>query len=149
MIAEIIPKLFLSSQLEASNVELLQKLGIESTISVASDLDVAVFHPFLKRYSLHSLLDDDTNSLMKYQDVLHSIAQSHQVEQWSTLVHCKAGASRSPSMIAYYLFVSQLPHKFKSPDDAMQHVIDAYDCPAGPGAMKFSPVWRQLKKMIG
>eukprot|EP00475_Leptophrys_vorax_P017342 TRINITY_DN24005_c0_g1_i2.p1 TRINITY_DN24005_c0_g1~~TRINITY_DN24005_c0_g1_i2.p1 ORF type:complete len:268 (+),score=7.45 TRINITY_DN24005_c0_g1_i2:344-1147(+) len=94
-------KLYLGNVYSASDRELLDKLGIKSIISIASNLGPPKF-PESYKYTEISILDcSDVNIRTHFDRCFTAIDEG--IKAGGVLVHCVAGMSRSATIVILYL----------------------------------------------
>lgn len=100
--AEIIPKVYLGGLDSATNMQILQHLNITHII-----LAIGAMQPhFPKSFtylSLHDAKDSANFDFSVYFDECAQFIENARMEGGGVLVHCRAGISRSPTLIIAYL----------------------------------------------
>lgn len=102
---EILPGLYLGSWVGAVNKHLLRHLGVTHILTVASQLTPA----FVDRFTYKHVEIDDlhTENVMEhFESCIEFIDQARQAQS-NVLVHCRAGVSRSASVVIAYVMQAE------------------------------------------
>ena len=100
---KITPQIWLGGLLDAQDTETLQANGITATLNVAKELEGRISNGL---YQVHvSLVDEVSNLPHYYRQAIQSLDQLVK-DGHNTLVHCYAGCSRSPTIVAGYLMMT-------------------------------------------
>ncbi|KAG8995332.1 hypothetical protein FRB94_009279 [Tulasnella sp. JGI-2019a] len=102
---EIIPGLWLGDRLSAHNYESLKEDNIFYVLSVVDGYDLAI-DPRLIRHSIN-IDDSESSDLLIHLPPAIVFIQKALDSGQGILVHCKAGISRSPSVVAAYLMFTR------------------------------------------
>lgn len=102
---EIIKHLYLSSGNIASNKEELEKYKIKGIINVTKD--IPCYYETTIKYLRIPIDDSIQTEISKYFEDAHKFIDEHINKGESILVHCKAGISRSATIIISYLMKKQ------------------------------------------
>lgn len=99
---EITPDIYIGSYEDSQNLELLKEKGIRSILSLirlSTDIDYSSLN--LERREVVELVDGPRNAT---SSVIHAVntLSSLVAEASPVLVHCFAGRSRAPSIVACY-----------------------------------------------
>jgi atypical dual specificity phosphatase len=121
-------RLFVGSQVEASDLDLLQRAGVQCVLNCARE--IPCFHKSVLVYH-HLVLEDDENEILEplFEQAFEFI------DSGVCLVHCQAGISRSVTFVLAYL----MARKNLTLCEAFQLVKGVRPC-AGPNI----GYWRQL-----
>jgi len=100
----IIDNIYLGSAFNASHYDTLKKLNIGLIINMTNEISNYYQSEIL--YKKYGLYDDNKHSIHDYldltlNDILHFQREYHNK---NILVHCFMGASRSASIVSYYLY---------------------------------------------
>lgn len=95
----IVDNIYLGSAFNAANYNQLDNLGIQIIINITNE--ISNYFPAYFNYKQYPIYDDNTDSLLKYLDDSYRYILENKDKK--ILVHCYAGASRSASVILYYL----------------------------------------------
>jgi protein-tyrosine phosphatase len=98
---EIVTNLFLGSSFNAYNLNELIKNKIDVIINISDD--VKNFHENKFKYYRFKISDNDSDDISRILDRTFTIISDHLLKGDRILVHCFMGASRSASVIIYYL----------------------------------------------
>lgn len=118
-LSKICPALWLSSMFSVQH-KILQENGITHVLSVMPDSDNLRDMLICGKYQHLRIQEhdgDDTNLLAYFSKAVQFIDAAHS-KGGSVLVHCVAGVSRSPTIIAAYL----IHHYWMSTDEALAHI---------------------------
>ncbi len=98
----IIDNIYIGSAHNAANKKLLKSLNIKYIINVTAE--IKNYYPDTLIYANYSLYDDNKQSIDKYlEDSYLKIKQFQKNNDGNILIHCFMGASRSATILAYYL----------------------------------------------
>lgn len=121
----VIDNIYLGSAFNAASYETLKKLNIKIIINATTEIRNYFPDEFI--YLRYKLYDDNKNSIKKYlaksfADITHQ--QKH--TQGNILIHCFMGASRSASLVIYYLMNTkrQANGNFFTFDEAVNFLRD-------------------------
>jgi len=95
----IIDNIYLGSAHNAANYQQLRKLEIKTVINVTKDIYNHYENEF--KYYQHPINDDDTSNISKILKETYTNIEEN--KDGNILIHCLMGASRSCSVILYYL----------------------------------------------
>ena len=99
-INEIIPNVFITSIIGAANYSELHELGITHIVNLSRLDDI---YPKNFAYLKIDVPDEiDANIIQYFDEALHFI-HSALLNNGKVLVHCKAGKSRSPTIVIAYI----------------------------------------------
>lgn len=98
---EIVENLFLGSSFNAFRFNELKKNNIDVIINISDDIDN--FHENEFTYYRFKISDNDSDDISKILDMTFTIISDHIENGDRILVHCFMGASRSASVVIYYL----------------------------------------------
>jgi hypothetical protein len=109
----IIDNVFLGSAFNAANINHLKKFKIRLILNITPDISNYYIKKF--KYVKYLIQDDGIDKLTEHcESSYNEIINSKQ----NVLVHCFMGASRSVSIVAYYLMKT----KGFSPDEAIKFI---------------------------
>jgi protein phosphatase slingshot len=98
----IIDNIYVGSAHNAANKTLLKSLHIKYIVNVTSE--IKNYYPNFITYVNYSLYDDNKQSIDKYfEDSYRKIKEFQNNNDGNILIHCFMGASRSVTILAYYL----------------------------------------------
>ena len=102
---EIINNLWLGNYKSSIDLDFLQKNHIDLIINLSKTLDFLDNDKIFKfRIPIHDNLSNESNiGMIKYFDEAYELIDSYLKNNKGVLVHCKAGAQRSATLIALYL----------------------------------------------
>jgi protein-tyrosine phosphatase len=100
----IIDNIYLGSAFNASHYDTLKKLNIGLIINMTNE--ISNYYDSEIIYKKYGLYDDNKHSIRDYLDLtLNDILNfQHENPNKNILVHCFMGASRSASIVSYYLY---------------------------------------------
>ena len=122
---KIIDGLYLGSAFNAASHETLKRLNIKVIINATSEISEYFPNDFI--YVRYSLYDNNKHTIKQYLDEAYNVIKSHYdtlKENENILIHCFIGASRSASIVIYYL-MKTMKHADGAPfnfDDALAYV---------------------------
>lgn len=98
---EVYPRIFLGSAYNAATKETLKNKDIRFIINVSSEMskysDLPIYHQIL-------IKDDNDESIHKYlEETVEKIDTFLANNEGNILIHCFMGASRSATIVAYYI----------------------------------------------
>ncbi|KAJ3327461.1 dual specificity phosphatase 12 [Blyttiomyces sp. JEL0837] len=99
---EVVPSLFLSSFDQSQHLEQLQGLRITHVVSIGLEFQETFAADGIK-YLIISLPDEDDANIIQHFDDCHAFLRSALDAKGAALVHCVAGVSRGPTIVAAYL----------------------------------------------
>lgn len=146
MIAEIIPGIHLCSTAEANSTYFINTLRPKYILSVDSIPDEVLDKNIV--YCHISMQDQYDNSVEPFTMAINAINTSKKMGLLPMMVHCAAGVSRSPSVLALYMWNYQDPQQFNTIDDAFKYIQKTYESPLGKNSMDTSPVLRFIKHAV-
>lgn len=94
----VIDNIYLGSAHNAANFTLLQSLGISIIINITHNPD---HFPEYFTYKHYGLNDNNEDDIEPFLDEIYNFLESHPADK--VLIHCQMGASRSPTVVIYYL----------------------------------------------
>ncbi len=102
----IIDNIYLGSAFNASHSSTLKNLNIGLIINVTSE--ISNYYPNKYKYKKYNIIDNNSDSIKEYfKDSYKTILEYQQhdckEQKKNILVHCYMGASRSVSIVIYYL----------------------------------------------
>jgi hypothetical protein len=101
----IIDNIYIGSAYNAANKTVLDKLNIKCIINVTTEINN--YFPDNIVYIKYSLYDNNRESIKKYlEDSYKKIKEYQQNINGNILIHCFMGASRSATILAYYLIMN-------------------------------------------
>lgn len=101
-VSEILPHLYLGDLNDANNHKLLQHLQISNVISLVDD-DMEIRQMEGVKYHTFHVEDSEDEDISRIFGECSRIIKS----SYNVLVHCRAGISRSPSIIIAHLMISE------------------------------------------
>lgn len=110
----IIDNIYLGSAYNAANYHQLSNLGIEIVINVTKE--ISMYFPEEYEYKKLELYDNDKDDIEKYLEESYEYIKRNKHKK--IFIHCKMGASRSVSILLYYMVKE---HKMKL-DDALKMI---------------------------
>lgn len=117
----VIDGIYLGSAYNAASYDLLKKLNIKVILNATTE--IKNYYPDEYTYLRYKLYDNNKHSIKKYLEKSFNDIQHHQQNtKGNILIHCFMGASRSASIVLYYLMRTQ-KHEDGKPytfDDAVQ-----------------------------
>ncbi len=116
---QIIPRLFLSDDIAARNLNILNRYNITHILNLTTNIPNK-FEPKIK-YKKLVILDFENQNISQYFSEANEFIDLAlgENEHNNVLVHCNAGISRSSSFVIAYLMHKK---KFKSYKDALKFV---------------------------
>ena len=111
---EIIDGIYLGSAYNAANYHQLTNLGIEVIINVTKE--ISIYFPNFYEYKKIELYDNDDANIEDYLE--ESLEYIRKNKGRKIFIHCKMGASRSVSILLYYMIKE---HNMKL-DEALQMI---------------------------
>ncbi len=98
----VIDNIYIGSAHNAANKKLLKSLNIKYIVNVTTE--IKNYYPDTHIYANYSLYDDNKQSIDKYlEDSYKKIKEFQKNNDGNILIHCFMGASRSATILAYYL----------------------------------------------
>ncbi|CAH6421146.1 Dual specificity protein phosphatase [uncultured virus] len=120
----IIDNLYLGSAFNAASFSTLKELNIKVILNITSE--ISNYFPEDFEYIKYNLYDDNQQSITKYLDKSYEdiIYYQKKIQDANILIHCYMGASRSASVIIYYLMKTQKKQngEYFNFDDALEYV---------------------------
>jgi hypothetical protein len=111
----ILDNIFIGSAHNAANKKLLDRLNIKFIINVTAE--ITNYYEDEIEYANYMIYDDNKQSIYKYlEDSYKKIKEFQRKNNGAILIHCFMGASRSATILAYYLM-----------KEHNMNVKDAYD----------------------
>ena len=121
----VVDNIYLGSAFNAASYSLLKKLNIKVIINATTEISNYYEKSNDFTYLRYKLYDNNKNRIRQYLEKSFSDIQSHQKNtDGNILIHCFMGASRSASIVLYYLMRTQknidnTPYTF---DDAVAYL---------------------------
>lgn len=104
--SKIDDNIYLGSAIDAASYHKLKSLNIKYIINMTEE--VSFYHPKSFDHYRYSLLDDNVMSIKPYlQIVYEKIEELKANRDGNILIHCMMGASRSATIVLYYLMKTQ------------------------------------------
>jgi len=100
--SEILPYLLIGNQRDAANRERLTELGVTHILNVTAHLPLHFENDGISYLRLPAS-DSGSQNLKQYFSEAITFIESAQAAHGKVLVHCQAGVSRSPTIVAAYL----------------------------------------------
>jgi protein phosphatase slingshot len=99
----IIDNIYLGSAFNASHSTTLKNLNIGLIINVTSE--ISNYYPNKYKYKKYTLVDNNSESIKQYfkDSYLSILEYQNEENNKNILIHCFMGASRSVSIVIYYL----------------------------------------------
>lgn len=97
----IIDNIYLGSAFNAANYCQLSDLGIEVIINVTKEISIHFPQDYI--YKKFELYDNKEENIEKYLNDIYDFIKLHKDKK--IFIHCKMGASRSVSVLIYYLMM--------------------------------------------
>ena len=103
----IIDNIYLGSAFNAASKDILKDLGIKVVINMTKE--ISLYHQEDFKYLQYDLYDDNKGSIKKYLEQVYEEILNNQEKdvdgnfKSNIFVHCYMGASRSASVVIYYL----------------------------------------------
>lgn len=117
----VIDNIYLGSAFNAASYDLLQKLNIKVIINATAEISNYYETSPNFTYLRYKLYDNNKNRIIQYLDKSFTDIKYHQKNtNGNILIHCFMGASRSASIVLYYLMLTQ-----KQPDGTPFNFDDA------------------------
>jgi protein tyrosine/serine phosphatase len=112
----IIDNIYLGSAFNASNLDTMNELNIGLIINMTSE--ISNYHSDKIIYKKYPIYDNNCESIKPYLEKIYDQIISYQElnNKKNIFIHCFMGASRSATVVAYYLIKK---HKY-TVDDALQ-----------------------------
>lgn len=98
----VVPHLYLSNVLTANNKKFLESKNIKHIISISDAENDIPQYPFIKTHYFYFKDTPQYDSTIFYNTAFKIIDEAIQKGE-NVLVHCEAGISRSPTIVASYL----------------------------------------------
>jgi len=117
--SEILPYLLIGNQRDAANKERLTELGVTHILNVTAHLPLHFENEGITYMRLPAS-DSGSQNLKQYFSEAISFIECAQAANGKVLVHCQAGVSRSPTIVAAYL----IARSRKSLSDAFTFIKD-------------------------
>ncbi len=114
----IIPNLYLGSAFNAYNISHLEKHNINVIINITKEISNYYSEYFKFTYYKYPILDNDKEDITNILQEAANTIDYHLSRGDRVLVHCYMGASRSASVIIYYL----MKYHNKELKKAIKHV---------------------------
>lgn len=113
----IIDNLYLGSAFNAATYKTLKELDIRIIINMTKE--IRQYYPEDFKYIQYELYDNNKNSIGKYLKKAYKDIKKYQDEsEGNILIHCYMGASRSASVVIYYLMKTE-EYTF---DEALEYI---------------------------
>jgi len=103
--SEILPYLFIGNQRDAANRERLNELGVTHILNVTSHLPQHFENEGIT-YKRLPATDNGSQNLKQYFSEAINFIECARKSNGKVLVHCQAGVSRSPTIVAAYLIAT-------------------------------------------
>ena len=110
----IIDNIYLGSAFNAANFSQLSELGIEVIVNVTKEISIHFPNNYI--YKQFGLYDNNEENIDKYLGDIYNFIKEHINKK--IFIHCKMGASRSASVVIFYLMKQ---HKM-SLEDSIDYV---------------------------
>ena len=114
--------LFLGSEWNASDVQVLERIGVTHVVNVSREIDN--FFPNRFHYYNVRVYDDESSELLRYWNSVFKFIENAKQVNGRVLVHCKMGVSRSAACVVAYVMKSQ--HLCR--DEAVEFVRQKRTC---------------------
>lgn len=115
----IIDNIYLGSAFNAASFNTLKDNDIKVIINVTKE--ISQYYPEEFIYSQYNLYDNNQNTIKQYlEDAYNDILKYQDEEDGNILIHCFMGASRSATIVLYYL-IKNKGYKF---DEALKILRD-------------------------
>jgi protein-tyrosine phosphatase/rhodanese-related sulfurtransferase len=103
--SQILPYLFIGNQRDAANRERLNELGVTHVLNVTSHLPLHFENEGIT-YKRIPATDSGSQNLKQYFSEAINFIESARKSNGKVLVHCQAGVSRSPTIVAAYIIAT-------------------------------------------
>ena len=120
-----IDNIYLGSAFNAASYDLLKELNIKMIINATTEISNYYEDNDEFTYVRYKLYDNNKNSIKKYLErSFNDIQKQQQTVNGNILIHCFMGASRSASIVLYYLMRTKKHHDGRSYtfDDAVAYL---------------------------
>ena len=121
----VIDNIYLGSAYDAADYQQLQKNNIRIIMNATKE--ISDYYPNEFKYYRYKLYDNNKHSIKKYLvKSYNDIMENRQTTPGNILIHCFMGASRSASIVLYYL-MRTVKHEDGKPysfDDAVKYLRD-------------------------
>jgi len=121
----VVDNIYLGSAFDASDYETLKANNIKIIMNCTKE--ISDYYPEEFKYFRYKLYDNNKHSIKKYlEQSFKDIMDSRETTPGNILIHCFMGASRSASIVLYYL-MRTMKHDDGKPytfDDAVQFLRD-------------------------
>ena len=115
----VIDNIYLGSAYNAASFKTLKKLNIKVLMNATTE--ISDYYPDDFIYLRYKLYDNNKHSIKKYLEKSYADIKFHQENtSGNIMIHCFMGASRSASIVIYYLMRTQ-----KKPDNTFYSFDDA------------------------
>eukprot|EP00730_Choanoeca_flexa_P014416 TRINITY_DN6299_c0_g1_i1.p1 TRINITY_DN6299_c0_g1~~TRINITY_DN6299_c0_g1_i1.p1 ORF type:complete len:466 (+),score=35.22 TRINITY_DN6299_c0_g1_i1:208-1605(+) len=114
--SKILPYLYLGSERDAHNLDLLRKNRISYILNVTTTVQNKFEREF--QYQQLGVIDTPDADIQEYFEIAIAFIEQARAEGKRVLVHCQAGISRSTTIVLAYLMATQ----HKTLNDALEYV---------------------------
>jgi predicted protein tyrosine phosphatase len=122
-IQEVYPGIFISNEGQAENEDQLRKNNIAAILSVCDYPTITSIQAMYRRlkidYHYIDMQDEYTYDILRHFVITNAIIGTYHERKQNILVHCSAGMSRSPTLVAAYLINIGF---MDCPDKAIQYL---------------------------
>jgi len=121
----IIDNIYLGSAFNAAQEDVLMNLNIKLVINATSE--ISEYYPDKFKYKRYKLYDNNKHSIKKYlHQSYDDIVEHNKFVDGNIFIHCFMGASRSASIVIYYLMrtTKNSEGKLMNFDEALKYILN-------------------------